>query len=214
MTREAETRRSRDRAADARRGARARRAAAAPRSDVGFATSRSRRRATPTTRQKFRKMLREGALDDREIEIEVARDAVGVEIMAPPGMEDMTQQLQGMFQQLGGGRTQAAQDEGRARRCKLLTDEEAGEADQRRRAASRGRSPTPSRTASCSSTRSTRSRAAQRNARRRRVARGRAARPAAAGRRHDGEHEVRHGARPITSCSSRRARSTCRSRRT
>ncbi len=50
-----------------------------------------------STRQVFRKRLREGSLDDKEIEIDVAQPSVGVEIMAPPGMEDMTQQLQGMF---------------------------------------------------------------------------------------------------------------------
>jgi len=54
------------------------------------------------TRQKFRKKLREGELDDREIEIEVAAPALGVEIMGPPGMEEMTSQLQGMFQNMGG----------------------------------------------------------------------------------------------------------------
>ena len=54
-----------------------------------------------STRQKFRKKLREGALDDKEIEIEISAPAVGVEIMAPPGMEEMTSQLQGMFQNLG-----------------------------------------------------------------------------------------------------------------
>ncbi len=56
------------------------------------------------TRQKFRKKLREGELDDKEIEVEVNAPAVGVEIMAPPGMEEMTSQLQGMFQNMGGGR--------------------------------------------------------------------------------------------------------------
>ncbi len=54
------------------------------------------------TRQKFREMLREGKLDDKEIEIEIQALPVGVEIMAPPGMEEMTSQLQGMFQNLGG----------------------------------------------------------------------------------------------------------------
>lgn len=54
------------------------------------------------TRQKFRKKLREGELDDREIEIEVAAPTLGVEIMGPPGMEEMTSQLQGMFQNMGG----------------------------------------------------------------------------------------------------------------
>lgn len=57
-----------------------------------------------TGRQHFRKMLREGKLEDKEIEIEVSSPAVGVEIMAPPGMEEMTNQLQGMFQNLGAGR--------------------------------------------------------------------------------------------------------------
>jgi ATP-dependent HslUV protease ATP-binding subunit HslU len=57
------------------------------------------------TRQKFRKRLREGAMDDKEIEIEVEGTRVGVEIMTPPGMEDMTSQLQDMFSNLGGGRT-------------------------------------------------------------------------------------------------------------
>ena len=57
------------------------------------------------TRQKLRKQLREGALDDREIEFDVAMN-VGVEIMSPPGMEEMGQQLRQMFQNLGGARTQ------------------------------------------------------------------------------------------------------------
>ena len=57
------------------------------------------------TRQKFRKMLREGTLDDKEIEIQLSAVPVGVEIMAPPGMEEMTSQLQGMFQNLGGSRS-------------------------------------------------------------------------------------------------------------
>ena len=70
-------------------------------------------------------MLREGTLDEREIEIELSGPAIGVEIMAPPGMEEMTSQLQSMFQNLGGGRT-------RTRRLrirdafKLLIEEEAG----------------------------------------------------------------------------------------
>ena len=76
------------------------------------------------TRQKFRKMLREGQLDDREIEIDVQAMPMGIEIMAPPGMEEMTSQLQGMFQNLGGNRR-------RTRKLKIrdalrqLTDEEA-----------------------------------------------------------------------------------------
>ena len=53
------------------------------------------------TRQKFRKKLREGGLNDTEIEIELNAPGAGIEIMSPPGMEDMTQQLQGMFENLG-----------------------------------------------------------------------------------------------------------------
>ncbi|MBL4829835.1 MAG: HslU--HslV peptidase ATPase subunit [Aliivibrio sp.] len=61
--------------------------------------------APSSTRQSFRKKLREGKLDDKEIEIDVAAPQVGVEIMAPPGMEEMTNQLQGMFQNLSGNNT-------------------------------------------------------------------------------------------------------------
>lgn len=57
-----------------------------------------------STRQKMRKKLREGDLDDKEIEIDVRVAPLGVEIMAPPGMEEMTSQLQGMFQNLSSGR--------------------------------------------------------------------------------------------------------------
>jgi ATP-dependent HslUV protease ATP-binding subunit HslU len=77
------------------------------------------------TRQRFRKMLREGQLEDREIEIEVRAMPLGVEIMAPPGMEEMTQQLQGMFQYLGGGRTRPRKVKIKEA-LKLLVDEEAG----------------------------------------------------------------------------------------
>ena len=57
-----------------------------------------------TTRQRFRKMLRESKLDDREIELELNAPSVGVEIMSPPGMEEMTNQLQDMFQSMGSSR--------------------------------------------------------------------------------------------------------------
>lgn len=57
-----------------------------------------------TTRQRFRKMLREGKLDDREVELELESPNVGVEIMSPPGMEEMTSQLQDMFQNMGNQR--------------------------------------------------------------------------------------------------------------
>jgi ATP-dependent HslUV protease ATP-binding subunit HslU len=76
------------------------------------------------TRQKFRKMLREGKLDEREIEIEVSATPVGVEIMAPPGMEEMTSQLQGMFQNMAGNRTKNRKLRIRDA-LKLLVDEEA-----------------------------------------------------------------------------------------
>jgi ATP-dependent HslUV protease ATP-binding subunit HslU len=58
-----------------------------------------------STRQIFRKKLREGALNDKEIEIELNQTAAGVEIMAPPGMEEMTSQLQNMFSSMGKGKT-------------------------------------------------------------------------------------------------------------
>ncbi|MCK5877126.1 MAG: ATP-dependent protease ATPase subunit HslU [Candidatus Marithrix sp.] len=58
-----------------------------------------------STRQTFRKRLREGKLDEKEIEIELNESKIGVEIMAPPGMEEMTSQLQGMFQNIAGDRT-------------------------------------------------------------------------------------------------------------
>jgi ATP-dependent HslUV protease ATP-binding subunit HslU len=76
------------------------------------------------TRQKLRKRLREGGLDEREIEIEVAVAPLGVEIMAPPGMEEMTSQLQGMFQSMAGNRTRTRRLRIRDAR-KLLCDEEA-----------------------------------------------------------------------------------------
>jgi ATP-dependent HslUV protease ATP-binding subunit HslU len=76
------------------------------------------------TRQKFRKMLREGKINDKEIEIDLQMPQVGVEIMAPPGMEDMTNQLQGLFQNLGNAKTRTRKlrvEEA----LKMLTDEEA-----------------------------------------------------------------------------------------
>ncbi len=76
------------------------------------------------TRQKFRKMLRENKLDDKEIEIEIQALPVGVEIMAPPGMEEMTSQLQGMFQNLGGNRSKTRKLKVKEA-FRLLTDEEA-----------------------------------------------------------------------------------------
>jgi ATP-dependent HslUV protease ATP-binding subunit HslU len=77
------------------------------------------------TRQKFRKKLREGTLDDKEIDIEVAQPAVQAEIFAPPGMEELTSQIQGMFQSLGGGKKKSRTVKVRDA-LKLLADEEAG----------------------------------------------------------------------------------------
>src|SRR6202046_4235809 len=94
-----------------------------PRAAAGFTGDGAAPRDNET-RQRFRKMLREGHLDDREIEIEVRSASMGVEIMAPPGMEEMTQQLQGMFQNLSGGRTRQRKLK-IAEALKLLVEEEA-----------------------------------------------------------------------------------------
>ncbi len=76
------------------------------------------------TRQKFRKKLREGELDDKEIDIEVAAPSMQAEIFAPPGMEELTQQIQGMFQNLGGGRKKSRKLKIKEA-MKLIVDEEA-----------------------------------------------------------------------------------------
>jgi ATP-dependent HslUV protease ATP-binding subunit HslU len=93
-----------------------------PRAQAGFTAEPAPK--DHDTRQRFRKMLREGELDDREIEVDVRAMPLGVEIMAPPGMEEMTQQLQGMFQNLGGGRTRTRKVKIQEA-LKLLVDEEA-----------------------------------------------------------------------------------------
>jgi ATP-dependent HslUV protease ATP-binding subunit HslU len=77
------------------------------------------------TRQKFRKMLREGSLDDKEIEIEVAESQARMEILAPPGMEDFSGQLQSLFQGMNAGKTKARKLKVSDAR-KLLVEEEAG----------------------------------------------------------------------------------------
>jgi ATP-dependent HslUV protease ATP-binding subunit HslU len=76
------------------------------------------------TRQKFRKMLREGSLNDKEIELDLAAPSMQAEIFAPPGMEELTSQLQGMFRNLGGQRTQKRKLK-IAEALKLIADEEA-----------------------------------------------------------------------------------------
>jgi len=77
------------------------------------------------TRQKFRKKLREGELDDKEIEIELAAAAAQMEIFAPPGMEDLTSQIQGMFQNMSGNRKKTRKLKIREA-LKLVAEEEAG----------------------------------------------------------------------------------------
>jgi len=76
------------------------------------------------TRQKFRKRLREGELDDKDIDIEVSAPHAQMEIFAPPGMEELTQQIQGMFQNIGGGRSKLRRMKIREA-MRILTDEEA-----------------------------------------------------------------------------------------
>ena len=94
-----------------------------PARDTGFEHPEPRTEES-VTRQKFRKKLREGELDDREIEIEVAGPSAQMEILAPPGMEDLTQQIQGMFQNISGGRRKTKKM--RIKEAyKVLVDEEA-----------------------------------------------------------------------------------------
>jgi ATP-dependent HslUV protease ATP-binding subunit HslU len=80
--------------------------------------------AENVTRQKFRKKLREGELDDKEIELDLVATPMGVEIMGPPGMEDMTDQLQGLFKKMGGSKTERKKVRVKDA-LERLTDEEA-----------------------------------------------------------------------------------------
>ncbi|HWK72717.1 MAG TPA: ATP-dependent protease ATPase subunit HslU [Povalibacter sp.] len=123
MTREVETEKVRHRAMDAAEE-RVLDALLPRPKPMGFTSEPEPEPRDHDTRQKFRKMLREGQLDDREIEIEVRALPMGVEIMAPAGMEDLTQQLQGMFSNLGGQRTKMRKVKVHEA-FKLLTDEEA-----------------------------------------------------------------------------------------
>jgi ATP-dependent HslUV protease ATP-binding subunit HslU len=119
-TREAEARKVRDRAA-ASAEERLLDVLLPPAREVSFDDLKH---TDSATRQKFRKMLREGVLDDREVEIEVSVMPAQMEIMAPPGMEELTSQIQGMFQQMGGGRKKLRRMTV-AEAMKQLTDEEA-----------------------------------------------------------------------------------------
>jgi ATP-dependent HslUV protease ATP-binding subunit HslU len=125
MTREAEMAKVRHRAEDAAEERVLDALLPPARRGVGFAAEEPEpSRQTSDTRQKFRKKLREGDLDEREIEVETQAMPPGVEIMAPPGMEEMTSQLQSMFQNLGAGRRTTRKLKVREA-LKLLTEEEA-----------------------------------------------------------------------------------------
>ena len=95
-----------------------------PARSVGFSDPHAPREDS-TARQRMRKLLREGALDDKDIEIEVATPAASMEIFAPPGMEEMSQQLQGMFQNMGGARSKTRKLKVREA-LKMVIEEEAG----------------------------------------------------------------------------------------
>ncbi|MDF3035658.1 MAG: hslU, partial [Paucimonas sp.] len=98
-----------------------------PPRDFGFTSSPSAEDADQggsNTRQTFRKRLREGALDDREIEVDLAEAAPQMEIMAPPGMEEMTEQIKSMFSGMGSGRSKKRKLKIKDA-MKILIDEEA-----------------------------------------------------------------------------------------
>ncbi|MBI3726730.1 MAG: ATP-dependent protease ATPase subunit HslU [Burkholderiales bacterium] len=125
QTREAATRKVRARAEDAAED-RILDILLPPARDFGFHPNETEAApADNTTRQTFRKRLREGALDDKEVEIEVAEGVTHMEIMAPPGMEEMTEQIKTMFSGMGNGRK-------KSRKLKIkeamkhLIEEEAG----------------------------------------------------------------------------------------
>lgn len=97
-----------------------------PARDFGFSnTGAPEDKTSNTTRQTFRKRLREGALDDKEIEIDVAEPRAQMEIMAPPGMEEMTEQIKSMFSGMGAGRKKSRKLK-ISEAMKLIVEEEAG----------------------------------------------------------------------------------------
>jgi ATP-dependent HslUV protease ATP-binding subunit HslU len=124
MTREQEMAKVRERAADAAEERVLDALLPQPRNRMGFSTDEPLQPRDSDTRQKMRKMLREGQLDEREIELELRTLPMGVEIMAPPGMEEMQQQLQSMFANLGGNKTRTRKVRVKEA-AKLLIDEEA-----------------------------------------------------------------------------------------
>src|SRR6201991_3596612 len=93
---------------------------------VGFGSGASEGHdESNSTRQTFRKRLREGLLDDKEIELDVEQPQAGMDIMGPPGMEDMTEQIRSMFANIGGGKKTRRKMKVKEA-LKVLTDEEAG----------------------------------------------------------------------------------------
>jgi ATP-dependent HslUV protease ATP-binding subunit HslU len=122
MTREQEMQKVRERAAEAAEERVLEVLLPKPRM-MGFSTDEPSPPRDAETREKFRRMLRSGDLDEREVEIELRTMPMGVEIMAPPGMEEMQQQLQSMFQNLGGNRTRNRKVKVREARNLLLEEE-------------------------------------------------------------------------------------------
>jgi ATP-dependent HslUV protease ATP-binding subunit HslU len=122
QTREGATRQVRTRAEDAAEE-RILDALLPPAREMGY-TPRPASAEESAARQKFRKKLREGELDDKEIELEIAQGPAQMEFLAPPGMEELTSQIQGMFQNLGGGRRKLRKLKIREA-FKVVTDEEA-----------------------------------------------------------------------------------------
>ncbi len=96
-----------------------------PARDTGMGTDTDSSSSGGAARQKFRKKLREGDLDDKEVDIDVAAPSVGLEIFGPQGMEELTNQLQGMMKNMGGGKKQSRKLPIREA-MKLLAEEEAG----------------------------------------------------------------------------------------
>ena len=120
-TREAEMKKVRDQAHDAAEE-RILDALLPPPRDSGFTAPANGEESS--TRQKFRKKLREGELDDKDIELETAALSPQLEIMAPPGMEEMSEQIRNMFSNIGGGKKKMRKLKVREA-LKLLTEEEA-----------------------------------------------------------------------------------------
>ena len=123
QTREAEMRKVREKAIDAAEE-RVLNILIPPARDFGFGGNENESTSASNTRQTFRKRLREGTLDEKEIEIELADSMPHMEIMAPPGMEEMTEQIKSMFSGLGSGRRRSRKLR-ISEALRLLTDEEA-----------------------------------------------------------------------------------------